>query len=187
VIWPFTRKTTTEAGAEFYIRDAAVADAKALVDFKHRIWRSMFGHLKDDAFFAEAEATTGEQVKFWQSRIGQGDKVWLAEDLRDRIVGTIHATAQHSDHTAEFVEIMALGQLQEIRYFYLADETAQTTIGQELLRVAVGDQPAIGWLMGHEPFVEASFQAAGFEPLGERVEAADGPWRGVPRQAVVRR
>lgn len=187
MIWPFHRKSRTEVGVEYYIRDAAIADAKALVDFKHRMWRSMFGHLKDENFFTQAEATTQEQVKFWQSRISKGDKIWLAEDLRDRIVGTIHATTQYSDHTAEFVQIFSLGDVQEVRYFYLADETAQTTIGKELLRVATQDQPALAWLMGHEPLVEASLGAAGFDPLGEPVEPTDGPWQGIARQAVVRR
>jgi len=59
VIWPFKRKATTETGAQYYIRDAAVADAKRLVEFKHLRWREMFGHLKPEEFFATAEATTG--------------------------------------------------------------------------------------------------------------------------------
>ena len=187
MIWPFNRKTTTETGAEYYIRDAAVADAKALVDFKHRAWRKMFGHLKDDAFFDQAEATTTEQVKFWQSRITRGDKIWMAENLRDQLIGTIHATTKHSEHTAQFVELYSLGDVQEIRFFYLADDAAHTSIGQELIRVAVGDWPAITWLAGKAPLREASLQQAGFEPLGEPVQPPDEPWRGVPRQAMVRK
>ena len=186
MIWPFNRKTTTETGAEYYIRDAAMADAKTLVDFKHRIWRDMFGHLKDEAFFAQAEATTDEQVKFWQSRISRGDTVWMAEDLRDRLVGTLHATTKHSDHTARFVAAHALGELHELRYFYLTDATAQTNIGTELIRTAIGDQPAITWLMGNAPLVETSLRQAGFEPLGEPVTPSDEPWKGIPRQAMVR-
>ncbi len=186
MIWPFNRKTTTETGAEYYIRDAAVADAKTLVDFKHRVWHDMFGHLKDDAFFTQAEATTDEQVKFWQSRISRGDTVWIAEDLRDQLVGTIHATTTHSDHTAEFAALHSLGEIHELRYFYLADAAAQTNIGQELIRVAVGDQPAITWLMGNAPLVEESLRQAGFAPLGDPVDPDDQPWKGIPRQAMVR-
>ena len=186
MIWPFNRKTTTETGAEFYIRDAAVADAKTLVDFKHRIWREIFGRVKDDDFFAQAEATTDEQVKFWQSRIARGDKIWLAENLRDQLVGTIHATPAHSDHTAEFVITHTLGEVHELRYFYLADAAAQTNIGEELISVAVGDRPAIAWLMGNAPLVETSLRQTGFAPLGDPVEPTDMPWRGVPRQAMVR-
>lgn len=186
MIWPFNHKTTTETGAEYYIRDAAIADVKTLVDFKHRIWREMFGHLKDEAFFAQAEATTDEQVKFWQSRISQGDTVWMAEDLRDRLVGTIHATTKHSDHTAEFVTAHAFGEIHELRYFYLADAAAQTNIGTELIRVATRDQPAITWLMGRAPLAEESLRQAGFAPRGEPVKPSDEPWKGVPRQAMVR-
>ncbi|GAA4479224.1 hypothetical protein GCM10023190_21910 [Enteractinococcus fodinae] len=186
MIWPFNRKTSTETGAEYYIRDAAIADAKTLVDFKHRIWRDMFGHLKDEAFFTQAEATTDEQVKFWQSRISRGDTVWMAEDLRDRLVGTLHATTKHSEHTAEFVAAHALGELHELRYFYLTAATAETTIGTELIRTAIGDQPAITWLMGHAPLVETNLRQAGFEPLGEPIDPSDAPWKGIPRQAMVR-
>lgn len=187
MIWPFKRKATTETGARYYIRDAAVADAKALVEFKHRVWRDMFGHLKDDTFFAQAEATTENQVAFWQSQMKRGRKVWIAEDLRDRLVGTIHVTAQHSEHTAAFVVAHTLGDVQEIRYFYLADGVADSTLGQELIRVALGDQPAITWLMGKAPLVEASLRQSGFEPLGEPVEPTEEPWHGVPRQAMVRK
>lgn len=187
MIWPFHRKSTTETGAELYIRDAAVADAKALVDFKHRAWRHMFGLLKDDAFFAKAEATTGEQVKFWQSRISRGDTVWMAEDLRDRLVGTIHATTQHSDQTTALVRQHNLAGSHELRFFYLADTAANTTIGEALIQRAVDDKPAIAWLAGHAPALETSLQRAGFIPLGDPVDPAGEPWRGVPQQAMVRK
>ena len=185
MIWPFNRKTTTETGAEFYIRDAAVADARALVDFKHRAWRAIYGQLKDEAFFTQAEATTDEQVKFWQSRITKGDTVWIAEDLRDRMIGTIHATTKHSEHTAEFVELYSLGEVQEIRYLYLADN-ANVTIGQALIHQAVGENPAIAWVSGNAPVVVHSLHEAGFEELGQPVDPVAEPWRGVVRQAMVR-
>lgn len=185
MIWPFKRKTTTETGAEFYIRDAAVADARALVNFKHRAWRAIYGQLKDETFFAQAEATTDEQVKFWQSRITKGDKVWIAEDLRDRMIGTIHATTKHSEHTAEFVELYSLGEVKEIRYFYLANN-ANATIGQALIHQAVGETPAITWVSGDAPLVVQSLRDAGFEELGEPVDPAAEPWHGVVRQAMVR-
>src|SRR5699024_11597491 len=95
-----------------------------------------------------AEATNEEQTKFWQSRIAKGDKVWIAEDLHDQFVGTIHATTNYSEHTAEFIYFFELGTAYEIRFFYLAEQAADTTIGQELLRVAVADEPAIAWVMG---------------------------------------
>ncbi len=185
MIWPFHRKTTTETGAQYYLRDAAVADAKALVDFKHRAWREMYGHLKDDAFFVQAEATTDEQVKFWQSRISKGDTVWIAEDLRDRIIGTIHATTKHSDHTAEFITAHSLGEVHELRYFYLAD-SATTNVGTALIEQAIDGDPAVTWVSGHAPLVERSLREAGFEPLGEPVEPQQAPWHGVVRQAMVR-
>lgn len=187
MIWPFNRKSTTETGAQYYVRDAAVADAKALVNFKHRIWRDMFADLKTEAFFAQAEATTEEQATFWQSRIAKGDKIWIAEDLNDQIVGTSHATTKYSEHTLEFIEIYSLGEPFELRYFYLSEAATDPTIGQELLHVAIADQPAITWAMGHAPLAHASLTAAGFEPLGEPVEPTDEPWRGVTRQAMLRR
>lgn len=187
VIWPFNRNKPTETGAEFYIRDAAMADAKAVIQFKHRMWRQMYADLKDDAFFEKAEATIPEQVQFWQSRINHGDKIWLAEDLRERIVGTIHAGTQQSDQTTIFAELYGLKGYAEIRFFYLDDPAAQTTVGQEFLVQAVGNKPAITWLSGTAPLVEANLHQAGFEPLGEPVEPSTEPWQGVPRQAMVRR
>jgi len=92
----------------------------------------------------------------------------------------------YSDHTAQFIELYGLGEPLELRFFYLTDQAAGTTIGQELLRVAAADNPAIAWVMGDAPLVQASLDAAGFEPLGEPVEEPAEPWRGVPRQAMVR-
>lgn len=185
MIWPFRRKTTTETGAQYYVRDAAVADAKAVVDFKHRAWRSMYGQLKDEDFFAQAHATTDEQVKFWQSRITKGDKIWIAEDLRDRMIGTIHATSTHSDVTAEFLATHSLGELREIRFFYLA-ESATTAVGRALIDQAVGENPAITWVSGTAPLAVESLSAAGFRPVGEPLESSVAPWQGVSRQAMVR-
>ena len=187
MIWPFNRKNTTETGAEYYIRDAAMADAKAIVTFKHRIWRQIFAELKDETFFATAEATIDEQVEFWQSRINRGDTVWLAEDLRGRIVGTIHATAKVSDNTAEFLSAHGLEGLEDIRFFYLAEETTNTDVGQQLIHQAVADRPAILWAAGDEPLVEATLYQTGFVPMGQPHQPTTEPWRGVPRQAMVRK
>lgn len=187
MIWPFKRKDTTETGAEYYIRDAAMADAKAIVMFKHRIWRQIFAELKDETFFTTAEATIDEQVDFWQSRIDRGYTVWLAEDLRGRIVGTIHATGKLSDQTAEFLYAHGLEELEDIRFFYLAEETTNTTVGQQLINQAVGDRPAILWAAGDEPLVEEALRQTGFIPMGQPHQPISEPWRGVPRQAMVRK
>lgn len=185
MIWPFNRKTTTETGAKYYVRDAAVADAKALVDFKHLAWRSIYRQLKGEEFFAQAEATTAQQVKYWQSRITKGDTVWIAEDLRDRIIGTIHATTKYSEQTQTFSTIYNLDGAKELRYFYLA-ETANTTVGQALIRQAVGDASAITWVAGDMSLVVESLVTTGFSELGEPVNPGQEPWQGVPQQAMVR-
>lgn len=187
MIWPFQRDKPTETGAQLYIRDAAMADARAVIEFKHRIWRQIFANVKDAAFFDTAEATIPEQVQFWQSRIDHGDTIWLAEDLRGRIVGVIHAGKRQSDETTEFADIYGLDGYEDIRFFYLDDRAEHSTVGQELIRKAVGDRSAITWLAGEAPLVEANLLQAGFEPLGESVEPTTQPWQGVPRQAMVRR
>lgn len=181
--WPFRRKPVTETGAQYYIRNAAVADARTLVNFKHRAWRASYDQLKDEAFFAAAEATTAQQVKFWQSRIARGETIWLAEDLRDRLLGTIHATTHHSD--PDFMAAHNLKDVTELRFFYLTDAAPQT-IGEALIRQAAGDAPALTWRSGTAPRLDASLQAAGFAPLGEPVVPVDGAWAGVSRQAMVR-
>lgn len=187
MIWPFNRKQTTETGAQYYIRDAAMADAKAIVSFKHRIWRKIFADLKDEEFFATAEATIGEQVQFWQSRISRGDTVWLAEDLRGHIVATTHATTKVSDDTAKFLAAHGLEGLADIRFFYLAEETANTDVGQHLINQAIGDRPAIFWAAGDDPLVEEALRQTGFVPMGQPHQPTTQPWRGVPRQAMVRK
>ncbi|WP_022869900.1 hypothetical protein [Yaniella halotolerans] len=187
MIWPFNRKNTTETGAEHYIRDAAIADARAVVEFKHRLWRDIYADFKDAAFFETAEATIAEQVKFWQSRIRGGETIWLAEDLRGAIVGTIHATESLSDQTAEFAELYGLEQLCEIRFFYLSDAAEDTNVAATLIQHAVGDRPALAWLSGDMPLVDTVLREAGLEPLGKAVHPTTEPWQGVPRQAMVRR
>lgn len=187
MIWPFNHKHATETGAEHYIRDAAIADARAVIEFKHRIWREIYADLKDTAFFETAEATIGEQVKFWQSRIRRGETIWLAEDLRGTIVGTIHATETLSDQTAQFAELYGLANLHDIRFFYVSNAARDTIVGETLIQHAVGERPALAWLSGRTPLVESSLRASGFEPLGEPVEPTTEPWQGVPRHAMVRK
>ena len=93
--------------------------------------------------------------------------MWLAEDLRGRIVGTIHATGKLSDQTAEFLYAHGLEELEDIRFFYLAEETTNTTVGQQLINQAVGDRPAILWAAGDEPLVEEALRQTGFIPMGQ--------------------
>lgn len=185
MIWPFNPRHTTETGARFYLRDAAVADTKALVDFKHRVWRDMFQHLKDDAFFAQAEATTPDQITYWQRRIARGATVWIAEDLRDHMVGTIHPTTTYSAHTATLISDHDLGEPHELRYFYLSAD-ATINVGGALVAQAVGDNPAVTWVSGEVPLVEAALREAGFVPLGDPVDPLQAPWQGVLQQAMVR-
>ena len=186
-IWPFKRNNTTETGATHYIRDAAVADARAVVEFKHRLWHQIYADLKDPAFFEAAEATITEQTRFWQSRIRGGATIWLAEDLRGSIVGTIHATQTLSDQTAQFSQVYGLDELQEIRFFYLCDAAQDTNVAATLIQHAVGERSALAWLAGKTPLVGTALRTAGFEPLGEPVDPTDAPWQGVPKQAMVRR
>lgn len=185
MIWPFKRKATTETGAEFYIRDAAVADVRALVDFKHRAWRGMYAGIKDEAFFQQAEATTAEQVAFWKKQVERGASVWIAEDLSDRMLGTIHATTTHSPSTADLIAAHGLGDIQELRYFYLVP-TAPAELGAALIRQVAGDDPAVTWVSCNAPQVTASLELAGFQPLGDPVELTEPPWQGTRQQAMVR-
>src|SRR5699024_8599155 len=164
-----------------------MADAKAIVMFKHRIWRQIFAELKDETFFTTAEATIDEQVDFWQSSIDRGYTVWLAEDLRGRIVGTIHATGKLSDQTAEFLYAHGLEELAVIRYYYPAEEDTNTAVGEDRINQAVADRPAILWEDVDEPLVDEALSQTGFIPMGQPHQPISEPWRGVPRQAMVRK
>lgn len=185
MIWPFKRKSTTETGAQYYLRDAAVADVRTLVDFKHRAWREIYAGINDETFFEQAEASTSEQVAFWKKQIDRGATVWIAEDLRDRMLGTIHATTTHSQLTEDLIAAHGLDDMQELRYFYLVT-TAPAKLGAALIRQAVGDDPAVTWVSGIAPQVTASLELAGFQPLGDPVELTEPPWHGIRQQAMVR-
>src|SRR5699024_938202 len=103
------------------------------------------------------------------------------------IVGTIHATGKLSDQPAEFLYAHGLEELEDIRSFYLAEETTHTTVRQQLINQAVGDRPAILWPTGDEPREEDALRQTGFIPMRQPHQPISEPWRGVPRQAMVRK
>ncbi|MCY1157444.1 MAG: N-acetyltransferase, partial [Citricoccus sp.] len=75
----------------FYVRDAAQADLEAVLATKARAWREAYGHLRDEAFFAAAEATLPQQAEHWRRELARGTDLWLAEDARGRCVGLASA------------------------------------------------------------------------------------------------
>ena len=54
----------------FYVRDAAPADLESVLAMKAAAWREAYGHLRDESFFAAAEAMTTYLLERKYRRIG---------------------------------------------------------------------------------------------------------------------
>lgn len=184
----------------FYVRDAAQADLESVLAMKAAAWREAYGHLRDESFFAAAEATLPQQVEYWRRELGRGTDLWLAEDARGRCVGLASTgpaptagdadpsagagASAPGDPVAEPVDT-ALPSL-ELRALYVLAEAQGSGVTDALLTRAVGTVPCWVRVISVNDRARAFYRRHGFVDVGAPVPMT-GPWAGLDEQLMVRR
>lgn len=167
------------------MRAADPADLPAVLEMKLTSWREAYGQLRDEEFFARAEATLDQQVEHWAAQQRRGTGVWLAEDLTDRVVGMAS------------LEPGEPGPAQ-LRTLYVLAEAQGTGVADALLHAALHHAAAgsatpatstpdvVLTVLEHNPRALAFYRRHGFETVGEPLEMT-GPWTGLREIRMVRR
>ena len=184
----------------FYVRDAAQADLESMLVMKAAAWREAYGHLRDESFFAAAEATLPQQVEHWRRQLGRGTELWLAEDARGRCVGLASAgpapiaggadpaagpgATVPGNPVAESVDT-GLPSL-ELRALYVLAEAQGSGVPEALLARAVGIVPCRVRVISVDDRARAFYRRHGFVDVGVPVPMT-GPWAGLDEQLMVRR
>jgi GNAT superfamily N-acetyltransferase len=184
----------------YYVRDAAQADLEAVLAMKAAARREAYGQLRDESFFAAAEATLPQQVEHWRRELERGTELWLAEDGHGRCVGLASAGPVREPAEADPVGhpgAMRAGDGRpgaagtalpalELRALYVLAEAQGTGVADALLARAAGDAPCRVRVVSVNERARAFYRGHGFVDVGAPVPMA-GPWAGLDEQLMVRR
>jgi GNAT superfamily N-acetyltransferase len=158
---------------------------------KARSWREAYGHLRDESFFAAAEATLDRQVEHWRGLMAHGQVLWMAEDSRGRCVGLAaagpvqDAQKPQDAQDAQEPQDAALPQTQ-LSALYVLAEAQGRGVADALLERAIGDSPCLLWVVEDNARAQSFYRRHGFAAVGAPVPM-DGPWAGLTERLMVRR
>ncbi|NUL47648.1 GNAT family N-acetyltransferase [Cellulosimicrobium funkei] len=151
---------------------------------KAAAWREAYAHLRDEGFFAAAEATVDRQVEHWRRLLASGQRLWLAEDPQGRCVG-LAAAGPVQDPLAQDAAEGGWPQVQLYSLYVLA-EAQGSGVADALLERAVGSEDCLLWVLTGNGRARAFYSRHGFAAVGAPVPM-DGPWAGLDEQLLVRR
>lgn len=176
------------AGTRYYVRDAAPADLEAVLSMKARSWREAYGHLRDESFFAAAEATLDRQAEHWRRLMARGQVLWMAEDSRGRCVGLAAAGPVQEPQEPEEPEVPQDADLPQTQLYalYVLAEAQGSGVADALLERAISDGPCLLWVVEDNARARSFYRRHGFAAVGDPVPM-DGPWAGLTERLMVRR
>lgn len=164
---------------DFAIRRAVAADIPATLDMKLAAWRETYGAVRPESFFAAEGARREAQVDWWTRGLAAGAELWIAQDAAGRIVGTSGGAPARDDDAEAGVGV-------ELQMLYVLAEAHGTGLGLRLMRAAIGDLPALVWVLEGNARAQAFYGKHGFEADGAREPLADA-WEGLNEVRMVRR
>ncbi|QCU79223.1 N-acetyltransferase [Citricoccus sp. SGAir0253] len=149
---------------------------------KARAWREAYGSVRDEAFFAAAEASLPGQLEHWRRELARGTALWLAEDARGRCVGMAAAGPAREPDGGAGTSLPAL----ELYSLHVLEEAQGTGVADALLERAIGDAPCRLSVPAVDARARALYRRHGFVEVGDP-EPMTGPWAGLDAQRMVRR
>jgi GNAT superfamily N-acetyltransferase len=142
-------------------------------------WRESYSTHRPASFFAAEAARRKQQIDWWARGLAAGAELWIAEDASGRIVGCAGAgPAQDDDGDA--------GVPYELQMLYVLEQAHGTGLGLRLLEAAIGNKPALLWVLEDNPRAQAFYRKHGFTADGGR-EPLTGHWEGLNEIRMVRR
>lgn len=156
-----------------------MADIPAVLDMKLAAWREAYSTQRPESFFEQEAAGRDGQVDWWTRGLHAGAELWLAEDAAGRVVGCSGAAPALDDDVDAGVGV-------ELQLLYVLAEAYGSGLGARLMRRAIGDLPALVWVLEHNPRAQGFYRKNGFAADG-RTEALEGRWSGLNEVRMVRR
>jgi ribosomal protein S18 acetylase RimI-like enzyme len=143
------------------IRSASAADVVAIAEFQTRCWRDAYAGLVPQAYLARVGVP--EREARWLDRITTGSRDVALAELDGRVVGVV------SWGTTPLPGAPA----RELKSLYVASAEQRRGLGGQLLRRAVGEEPAHLWVFEDNMRAQAFYRRHAFGPGGRRGVDAD--------------
>ena len=165
---------------EIEIRRAEVADAEAGARCHLACWQEAYADLVDPERLSEKTSDIDRRTERWASAIGGGVLRWIALNpdpaapVQDRVIGFSSPGPARDEDAPTPLELYAI---------YLRAKWWGSGLGDRLLDVAIGKEPASLWLLEGNGRAKAFYRRHGFVEDGSRV---DEPFFGVPEIRMVR-
>jgi GNAT superfamily N-acetyltransferase len=148
------------------IRRATVSDVEAGAQCHANCWQEAYAGIVDPTRLAEATADVPARSRRWQTAIEDGAERWLAmhpdgDDVpvTECVVGFAAPGMSRDSDGPRVLEVYAI---------YVRKAWWGTGLGGRLLEVAVGDEPALLWVLEANARARAFYARHGFRPDGAR-------------------
>ncbi len=161
---------------EYRIRQAAPADADALVRMHTLAHEECYGSQLSAAFFASRRASIPERVERRRPYLRSSEPRLIALDADDAVVGFADAGASRDADRPGELELFSI---------YTLRRTYGSGLGTALLDAAVADLPAFLWVLEENPRARAFYARHGFRPDGQR-KRLPAEWSELPEIRLVR-
>ena len=168
-----------ELKSDYRIRLAQTEDIRPALLMKQQAWREAYGHLRNDSFFAEHEATLDAQVAWWERGIASGAEFFLAELADGTVVGIAGGIPVVDEDKDADVPI-------ELGMLYVLSPLYGTGLGQHLLETVLNHRDALVWVLADNARACAFYAKHGFIADGTG-EDLTGSWAGLREIRMVRK
>jgi GNAT superfamily N-acetyltransferase len=165
---------------EIAVRRAATGDAEACAYCHLLSWREAYAGIVDPVMLAERTADVEGRVARWRQFIEDGAERWIAVNpspdapVTDRVVGFSAPGFCRDEDAPRKLELYAI---------YVRQAWWGSGIGDRLLEVAIGNEPATLWVLEANARAQRFYARHGFEPDGAR---KDDPFFSRPEIRMVR-
>jgi GNAT superfamily N-acetyltransferase len=156
---------------DYRVREAAVADARAIAVFQTTCWREAYRNLVPQDYLNRVGVDEREQR--WRHRLLSAERAVALAELDSAVVGVV-SWGQTDVSDTPSLEVMSL---------YVAAAHRGTGLAAHLLHRAIGDSAAHLWVFRDNPRAQAFYLKQGFRPDGHTKIDDD---TGLPEQRLVR-
>lgn len=168
-----------ELKSDYRIRPALTADIRAALLMKQQAWREAYGHLRNESFFVEHEASLDAQVAWWERGFGSGAQFFIAELADGTIVGIAGGTPVIDEDRDTGVDV-------ELGMLYVLSPLYGTGLGEHLMETVLHRRDAVVWVIESNARARAFYAKHGFVADGTG-EDLTGSWSGLREIRMVRK
>lgn len=161
----------------FTIRHIVAGETEAALRMKNQAWREAYTGKLSHAVLDGLDAGVQAQARAWEQGYRNGiPSPVVAIDPADRIVGIAAGGPARGDNPPVYTELHMV---------YVLAEAYGTGLGRQLVERAIGEAPALLWVLEDNPRAVAFYRKLGFEPDGAREQLSEN-WNNLTEIRMVR-